>query len=167
MLLVLLVLLVALRRRDLFVRLAVNSLAIWVFVSLVAWPRVDPHRTPQQMMADVEDHLPPGAELGLLQFKEQFLLFSQRRLTHFSYLSPIDEQQKRAWVWVHEAPNRFVLTPTDAEVACFALSQAVSLGEAHRREWVLLGAASLKAECAAPQRDKRYVYEPTTQGVLP
>lgn len=164
---VLLLLLAVLRQRDLFVRLAVNSLAIWVFVSLVAWPRVDPHRTPQQIMADVEDHMPPGAELGLLQFKEQFLLFSQRKLTHFSYLSPIAEQERRAWVWVHEAPNRFVLTPTDAEVTCFDFSHAVSLGEAHRREWVLLGAEALKAECAAPQRDKRYVYQPHTQGVLP
>jgi 4-amino-4-deoxy-L-arabinose transferase-like glycosyltransferase len=164
---VLLVLLVALRRRDLFVRLAVNSLAVWVFVALVAWPRVDPHRTPQQIMADVEDHLPPGAELGLLQFKEQFLLFSQRKLTHFSYLSPIEQQERRAWAWVHEAPNRFVLTPTDAELTCFDFTQAVSLGEAHRREWVLLGAEALNAECAAPQRDKRYVYQPHTQGVLP
>ena len=163
----LLVLLVVTRKRDLFVRLAVNSLAIWVFVALVAWPRVDPHRTPQQIMADVEDHLPPGAELGLLQFKEQFLLFSQRELTHFSYLSPIEEQERRAWVWVHEAPNRFVLTPTDANLSCFDYTHAVSLGEAHRREWVLLGAEALNAECAAPQRDKRYVYQPNTQGVLP
>ena len=163
----LLVLLIALRKRDLFVRMAVNSLAIWVFVSLVAWPRVDPHRTPQQIMADVEDHLPPGAELGLLQFKEQFLLFSQRQLTHFSYLSKLEEQERRAWLWVHEAPNRFVLTPTDAELNCFDFSHAVSLGEAHRREWVLLGSESLNAECAAPLRDKRYVYQPNTQGVLP
>lgn len=165
--LVLLVLLVALRKRDLFVRMAVNSLAIWVFVSLVAWPRVDPHRTPQQIMADVEEHLPAGAELGLLQFKEQFLLFSQRKLTHFSYLSPIEEQERRAWLWIHEVPNRLVLAPTDAALTCFDFSHAVSLGEAHRREWVLLNAESLNATCAAPLRNKRFVYQPTTQGVLP
>ena len=164
---VLLVLLVALRRRDLFVRLAVNSLAIWVFVSLVAWPRVDPHRTPQQIMVDVEEHLPAGAELGLLQFKEQFLLFSQRQLTHFSYLSPLPEQERRAWAWLHEAPNRFVLTPTDAPLVCFDTARAISLGEAHRREWVLLGTESLNAVCEPPLRDKRYVYQPRLEGVLP
>lgn len=164
---VLLVLLVALRQRDLFVRLAVNSLAIWVFVSLVAWPRVDPHRTPQQIMVDVEEHLPPGAELGLLKFKEQFLLFSQRPLTHFSYLSKMQEQERRAWLWVKEAPNRFVLAPTDAEVTCFDFARGVSLGEAHRREWVLLGSESLQPECEAPLRDKRFVYQPHTQGILP
>ena len=163
----LLMLLVALRQRDLFVRLAVNSLAIWVFVSLVAWPRVDPHRTPQQIMVDVEEHLPAGAELGLLQFKEQFLLFSQRPLTHFSYLSPLEEQERRAWVWVHEAPNRFVLTPTDAPLRCFDTARAISLGEAHRREWVLLGSGALNERCEPPLRDKRYVYRPRLEGVLP
>ena len=164
---VLLVLLVVLRRRDLFVRMAVNSLAVWVFVSLIAWPRVDPHRTPQQIMVDVEAHLPAGAELGLLQFKEQFLLFSQRQLTHFSYLSPLPEQERRAWAWVHEAPNRFVLAPTDAPLSCFDTARAISLGEAHRREWVLLGTEALSATCAAPLREKRYVYQPRLDGVLP
>ncbi|MEZ5706426.1 MAG: glycosyltransferase family 39 protein [Burkholderiaceae bacterium] len=164
---VLLVMLVLFRRRDLFVRLAINSMAIWVFVSLVAWPRVDPHRTPQQIMADVESHLPAGAELGLIQFKEQFLLFSQRRLTHFSYLSPLKEQERRAWQWVHEAPNRFVLVPTDAELTCFDFSHAVTLGEAHRREWVLLGTEALHETCPAPTKDKRFVYVPRTEGVLP
>ena len=163
----LLILLAVFRRRDLFVRMAINSLAIWVFVSLVAWPRVDPHRTPQQIMVDVEEHLPAGAELGLLQFKEQFLLFSQRPLTHFSYLSPLEEQERRAWVWVHEAPNRFVLTPTDAPLRCFDTARAISLGEAHRREWVLLGSGALNERCEPPLRDKRYVYRPRLEGVLP
>ena len=163
----LLMLLAVFRRRDLFVRMAINSLAIWVFVSLVAWPRVDPHRTPQQIMVDVEEHLPAGAELGLLQFKEQFLLFSQRPLTHFSYLSPLEEQERRAWVWVHEAPNRFVLTPTDAPLRCFDTARAISLGEAHRREWVLLGSGALNERCEPPLRDKRYVYRPRLEGVLP
>jgi 4-amino-4-deoxy-L-arabinose transferase-like glycosyltransferase len=163
----LLLLLAVFRRRDLFVRMAINSLAIWVFVSLVAWPRVDPHRTPQQIMVDVEEHLPAGAELGLLQFKEQFLLFSQRPLTHFSYLSPLEEQERRAWVWVHEAPNRFVLTPTDAPLRCFDTARAISLGEAHRREWVLLGSGALNERCEPPLRDKRYVYRPRLEGVLP
>lgn len=163
----LLILLAVFRRRDLFVRMAINSLAIWVFFSLVAWPRVDPHRTPQQIMVDVEEHLPAGAELGLLQFKEQFLLFSQRPLTHFSYLSPLEEQERRAWVWVHEAPNRFVLTPTDAPLRCFDTARAISLGEAHRREWVLLGSGALNERCEPPLRDKRYAYRPRLEGVLP
>ena len=163
----LLVLLVLIRRRDLLERMAAASLTIWVFVSLMVWPRVDPYRTPQDMMEQVEQKLPPGAELALLYFKEQFLLFSHRPLTHFSYLAPLEQQERNAWVWMREAPNRQLLVPTDAKLECFDVAKAVSLGEAHRREWVLFGADAMRAGCAAPDRAQRFVYRPELRGVLP
>jgi hypothetical protein len=137
--LALIVLLVVMRKADLFVRLASASLLGWLLVSLLVWPRVDPHRTPNDMMLQVEQRLPPGAELGLIYFKEQFLLFSQPPLTHFSYLAPLLQQEQNAWIWMREAPGRHLLVPTDAELGCFDGARVVSLGEAHRREWVLLG----------------------------
>lgn len=163
----LLVLLIVIRRRDLLVRMAATSLTVWVFVSLMVWPRVDPYRTPQDMMEQVERQLPPGAELALIYFKEQFLLFSHRPLTHFSYLAPLDQQERNAWVWMREAPNRQLLVPTDAQLACFDVAKAVSLGEAHRREWVLFGADAVRPTCAAPTRAQRFVYRPDIRGVLP
>lgn len=165
--LVLLAFQVLVRRTDLFVRLAASSMGVWLFVSLVVWPAVDPYRTPQHLMEEVEQRLPAGTELGLLMFKEQFLLFSQRPLTHFSYLAPVAEQERNAWIWMREAPNRQLLVPTDAEVTCFDLTRADSLGEAHRREWVLLGQDALKPVCEAPKKSVRFHYEPVTKGVLP
>ena len=162
----LLLLVLWLRRRDLLVRLAATSLTIWVFVSLLVWPRVDPHRTPQALMAQVEQMLTPTSELGLLYFKEQFLLFSQRPLTHFSYLAPLDEQERNAWVWMKERPERFLLPPTDAVLACFDVAKARSLGEAHRREWVVYGADAMQAACDPPQEAVRFVYRPDPKGVL-
>lgn len=163
----LLAVLVLMRRREVFPRLAAASLTIWVVVSLMVWPRVDPYRTPQALMQQVEQRLPPSSELALLFFKEQFLLFSQRPLTHFSYLAPLQEQERNAWIWMHEAPNRFLLVPTDAELGCFDVAKAVSLGEAHRREWVIFGADTMRPDCAPPERARRYLYRPDPQGVLP
>jgi len=165
--LALLVLLVLIRRRDLLQRLAATSLLIWVFVSLLVWPKVDPHRTPQAMMEQIEQRLPPTSELGLLYFKEQFLLFSHRPLTHFSYLAPLEEQERNAWLWMKEQPGRHLLAPTDAELGCFDVAKTESLGEAHRREWVVYGPASMRATCEPPQRLRRFVYRPVTEGVLP
>ncbi|MDO8906217.1 glycosyltransferase family 39 protein [Hydrogenophaga sp.] len=162
-----LVLLVWLRRADLFVRLAASNLAVWLFVSLLVWPLADPYRTPQRQMEEVEQRLPGSAELGLLYFKEQFLLFAQRPLTHFSYLAPLAEQEKNAWIWMREAPRRFLLVPTGAELSCFDVSRAVSLGRAHRREWVLLGSETLTPVCGSPIKAERFVYRPVTHGVLP
>lgn len=163
----LLVVMLLVRRRDLLERLAAGTLTLWVFVALMVWPRVDPHRTPQELMEQVEHKLPASSELALLYFKEQFLLFSHRPLTHFSYLAPLEEQERNAWVWMHEAPNRFLLVPTDAELGCFDVTRTVSLGEAHRREWVLFGAESMRATCAPPKKIRRYVYRPDPHGVLP
>lgn len=162
----LLVLLIVIRRRDLLVRMAATSLTIWVFVSLMIWPRIDPYRTPQDIMKQVERRLPPGSALGLLQFKEQFLLFSHRPLTHFSYLAPLEQQERNAWVWMREAPNRQLLVPTDAKLDCFDLTRAASLGEAHRREWVLLSNDSMRPTCEAPALAQRFVYRPDLRGVL-
>ena len=163
----LLVVLVLMRRRDLLERLAATTLTVWVFVALLVWPRVDPHRTPQQMMGQVEQKLPPQSELALLYFKEQFLLFSQRPLTHFSYLAPLEQQERNAWVWMREAPQRFLLAPTDAALTCFDAARTVSLGEAHRREWVIYGAESLRTRCEPPVHLRRYLYRPDVRGVLP
>jgi 4-amino-4-deoxy-L-arabinose transferase-like glycosyltransferase len=163
----LLVLLIVIRRRDLLVRMAATSLVLWVFVSLMVWPRVDPYRTPQDMMEQVERQLPVNTELALIYFKEQFLLFSHRPLTHFSYLAPLEQQERNAWVWMREAPNRQLLVPTDAKLDCFDVTKAVSLGEAHRREWVLFGADAMRPACAAPSRAQRFVYRPDIRGVLP
>jgi 4-amino-4-deoxy-L-arabinose transferase-like glycosyltransferase len=162
----LLVLLVLIRRRDLLERMAATTLLIWVFVALLVWPRVDPHRTPQDMMDQIEQKLPPPSELALLYFKEQFLLFSQRPLTHFSYLAPLEEQERNAWRWMHEAPSRFLLVPTDAALTCFDGTKTVSLGEAHRREWVIYGADSMRAACEPPTTVRRYHYRPDPRGVL-
>lgn len=163
----LLVVMVLVRRRDLLERLVAATLTVWVFVALMVWPRVDPYRTPQEMMEQVEQKLPASSELALLYFKEQFLLFSQRPLTHFSYLAPLEEQERNAWIWMQEAPKRFLLVPTDAELGCFDVSKTVSLGEAHRREWVIYGAESMRASCEPPKNVRRYLYRPDVRGVLP
>jgi len=49
------------------------------------------------------------AELGLVNFKEQFILFSPMSVTHFSYLAPVEEQERNAWQWMQENKQRYVL----------------------------------------------------------
>ena len=65
------------------------------------------------------------------------------------------------------APTRHLLVPTDGALGCFDVSRAVSLGEAHRREWVLLGPDAVRPTCGTPARLQRFHYQPVTNGVLP
>lgn len=153
-------------RRPLLEQLAAVSLASWLIVALWAWPATDPHRSPRAAMADLEQRLPASAELGLLDFKEQFLLYARRPLTHFSYLAPLAEQERNAWQWMRERPGRWLLLPGSDRFTCFDLSRAQPLVAAHRREWVLLDASAMRSDCPPPQQVRRYTWQPRRLDIL-
>ncbi|MBD1576541.1 glycosyltransferase family 39 protein [Vibrio sp. S11_S32] len=134
------------------------ALAItWVLYSFVGYSLLNPMRTPAKaMMLDVQQKIGSDGELGLTRFKEQFLLFSPISLTHFSYLDEATEQDRNAWQWMKEKPNRYIMTTNSKDMECFDRTKAVDLGMAHRRDWILLDSRSLLTTCTAPQEKKRY-----------
>lgn len=132
-------------------------LATWLLYSLVGYSLLNPVRTPAKaVMQQVVDNIEPGAEVGITRFKEQFLLFSPIALTHFSYLTSSQQQDRNAWLWMKEQPGRYILTQNDQDLTCFDASQSIDLGEAHRRHWILLGQDSLLETCPKPERVVRY-----------
>jgi len=149
-----------LRRWPTLPRLAAVALLAWCGVGAWIWPVMDPHRTPAALMADLERRLDPAREVGLLDFKEQFLLFSARPLTHFSYLDPVQEQERNAWRWMAEDPRRVLLLPDHLNLSCFDLTRQQVLGEAHRRQWVLLDAEARRPSCESPKTVRRHRWQP-------
>ncbi len=129
----------------------------WILYSSAGYLLLNPIRTPaKEMMLDVQQKIGVDGELGLTRFKEQFLLFSPISLTHFSYLADEKEQDRNAWLWMNEKSKRFIFTTDSKDMECFDTSKAIRLGEAHRRDWILLNSDSLKASCAAPLSKKQY-----------
>ncbi len=153
-------------RRQVLEQLSIAALACWLFVAWWVWPVMDPHRTPKAMMAQLEQRLDHSHEVGLLKFKEQFLLFSQRPLVHFSYLDPAEEQERNAWQWMRENPQRVLLLPDSLALTCFDIGRAQVLGTEHRRDWVLLDASAMKPTCEAPERVRRYRWAPQRMDIL-
>ena len=127
---------------------------------------MDDHRTPRELMTELDRRLPPETQVGLVDFKEQLLLFSHRPLTHFSYLEPIQEQERRAWLWMNQDRRRVLLLPDHLNLTCFDLSRQQVLGTAHRRDWVLLDAGTLRAGCEAPRRLRSYTWAPRRTDIL-
>lgn len=153
-------------RRQVLEQLSIAAMACWLFVAWWVWPVMDPHRTPKAMMAQLEQRLDHSHEVGLLKFKEQFLLFSQRPLVHFSYLDPAEEQERNAWQWMRENPQRVLLLPDSLALTCFDIARAQVLGTEHRRDWVLLDASAMKPTCEAPERVRRYRWAPQRMDIL-
>ncbi len=129
----------------------------WIIYSTAGYILLNPIRTPaKDIMAEVKADIGPNGELGLTRFKEQFLLFSDIPLTHFSYLATTQEQDRNAWLWMSEKPNRFILSTDDDSMECFDRSKATQLDKAHGREWILLGKDAMLPTCPAPEVVKRY-----------
>jgi 4-amino-4-deoxy-L-arabinose transferase-like glycosyltransferase len=155
-----------LRKRALFEQLALASVLTWLFVSLWLWPILNPHRTPRAIMQELERRLAPEAEVGMLEFKEQFLLFADRPVVHFSYLAPLPRQEWNAWSWMRADPSRVLLLPDGLALRCFDLAKKRVLGEAHRRNWVLLDASSARESCDAAADHAPYRYVPVKKDIL-
>ncbi|MGI2258160.1 ArnT family glycosyltransferase [Shewanella sp. GXUN23E] len=153
--LVWLVLLWLLRQQGALLRAGMVSLLAWLLVGTWGYLLLDTMRTPKALMAQVAERIGPDGQLGLVDFKEQFILFSPIDITHFSYLAPVDEQARNAWQWMH-APHqgvRYILLPENDNLPCFDMSQAQVVGQAHRRLWLLLPQQAMLAECDAPKTE--------------
>ena len=141
-------------------------LLCWFALSCWVWPAMDAHRTPKALMLELERAVDARHEVGLLQFKEQFLLFSRRPLTHFSVLAPVAEQERNAWRWMQEDPSRVLLVPDSLDLACFDMHRLRVLGNAHRQDWGLLDAGALKPRCEPPLKTLRYTWRPQRLDIL-
>ncbi|RUO79902.1 glycosyl transferase [Idiomarina tyrosinivorans] len=148
-----------LRKHGAFTRYAGQVAVIAVIISFWAYPIMEPLRTPKNVMQEATRAV-DGGELGIIEMKEQYLLFSPIPVTHFSYFRESDEQFRSAWQWIHEQPNRFIMAPTNVEFTCFSGAGAKDLGIAHREEWKLLGIEQADATCQAPSQHKVYVSPP-------
>ncbi|OON60502.1 hypothetical protein B0920_16080 [Massilia sp. KIM] len=155
-----------LRKRALFEQLALAGVLAWLFVSIWMWPILNLHRTPRAIMQELEHSIAPDAQVGMLEFKEQFLLFSDRPLVHFSYLAPLAQQEWNAWRWMRADRSRVLLLPDGLALRCFDLSRKRLLGNAHRRDWILLDASAVRDSCEGSADRAPYRYLPVKKDIL-
>ncbi|MBL4914679.1 ArnT family glycosyltransferase [Shewanella schlegeliana] len=156
------VILVALRHSQAMVRMGISLAMTWMVIGTWGYTILEPMRTPQVLMANVAEAIGPDGQLGLVKFKEQFILFSPVDITHFSYLAPLEQQERNAWQWMHEGDERYILVGDHQKLSCFDFSGAKSMGVAHRDNWVLLSKDNMLPTCAEP--DRRYQYFTPTPG---
>ncbi len=122
--------------------------ATWVLYGLVAHPLLTDSSSAKALMDDVGRRIGPGAQLGLVGWREQNLLMADRPAETFGFKAPVAEQMQRGIAWQRQAPGtRWLLVQETALPHCARMSDAQALGGANRREWWLLP-ASATAPCA-------------------
>jgi len=155
--------LAAFRFRHAVTGLVVFTLIVWTTAGWLVIPLSNEKRSGRLILPAAEAAMAPGETLGLLQWKEQFLLYAHRPLVHFGYRrKSTRELDLEAADWLgSRLSNRLLLTDEDFE-PCFSPDGAIPLGYAHRRHWFVIGPDAVEPGCSSGSDSTGVVrYTPT------
>ena len=135
-------------RRAPFAAVCAVLSSLWLHWGLWGYPLMNPVRTPQGIMEQVRSTIPDSASLLIVNFREQFLLFSQRPIEHWPYLMPDGDEYQASLAWVeHGDGHRWLLAPAKVMQRCFDPAQSIALGLRHGEQWTLYPQRALLATC--------------------
>jgi hypothetical protein len=104
--------------------------------------------------------VPSDTDLGLLAYKEQFLLYLDRPIVNFGHARWREEGQESfdASAWLNGADDRTLLIPESALNPCFVSTSKQLAGESSGDQWFLVKGRA-EANCVqkgSPARAIRY-----------
>jgi 4-amino-4-deoxy-L-arabinose transferase-like glycosyltransferase len=144
------------RRAEL--ALVVGLAGLWTLFGLVGYPLLNNSSSARNVMTRAGQLIGPDAELGLVAWREQILFEADRPVQTFGFGK--EEHWGVEWkvqwrdgiAWMRAAPQRrwlFVLGESLPD--CVQREQAVHVGVANRRDWWLVPAAAVPADCMASE----------------
>jgi hypothetical protein len=127
---------------------------------------VNPHLNDLQSGASfvrrIEQTADPQQELGLVAFKEQYVLNARRSIVHFGHARWREAEQEMAdaALWLSEKPGRQLVINDDARAACFMSAAVQDLGAANRSEWYLVSGGAEQSCIARGKPGAAHYYLP-------
>lgn len=112
-------------------------------------PQMNPVRSSRAFMQSVYAQLPVGAELGMMGYKEQFLLHLQGPIVNFGHRRWVEGQQEAydAARWLNESKERVLLLPETALEPCFEGARRIGSSTISGEVWLLVAEPAAE-ECA-------------------
>jgi hypothetical protein len=123
-----------------FMAYALTLVAVLAIVGFWINPAIDRVRSGAGFVRRVETAVPAGRELGLVGYKEQYLLQLRRPITNFGHARwrEGDQEAADAALWLSRSSDRILLADRTVVDACFKSARARSVGRANRIEWFLI-----------------------------
>lgn len=136
-------------RRGFAAWAAVLAVAVCVTGLWVA-PMIDGARSGRDFIRALERAVPAGAELGMVRYREQYLLQLTRPATNFGHRRDERDEQELfdAAAWLGAAPGRVLMVDAAGRARCFGSAAAIGVGESNRKAWYLVSAPA-GPDCAA------------------
>ncbi len=131
--------LLAVWKRALFAWPAVLG-AVALVWSYWITPSIDGERSARDFMRQTQALVPADTELGLLAYKEQFLLYLNRSIVNFGHARWREGEQEAfdASAWLNGAGGRALLVPESALTRCFVSTSKQLAGESSGDRWFLV-----------------------------
>lgn len=132
---------------------------VWMMAALmtgygaVVFPLANDLRSGGNIPRAAEALLSADETLGLVRWKEQFLLHARRPLVHFGYRrNPEAAELADALAWLQQQPGRALVMRAQDLSPCVDPDRAVAVGFAHGLDWVLVRADALGGACEIADR---------------
>ncbi len=114
--------------------------ALWIGLSLVAYPALDAHSSGRSIMLRAREAA-GDTEIGLVGWREQNLLQARGPVAEFGFKAKPADQFAAALVWLRTSEDRrAIFADANALPACVNRQRITTLGNSNRRDWVLLRA---------------------------
>jgi 4-amino-4-deoxy-L-arabinose transferase-like glycosyltransferase len=128
------------RPRRGFLAFAGVLTAALLIVSFWVNPQLNDARSGESFVARIEQTADPHKELGLVAFKEQYVLHARRPIVHFGHARwrEADQEMADAALWLSDKHGRQLLINDIARAKCFSDAPVQSLGTANRSGWYLV-----------------------------
>jgi 4-amino-4-deoxy-L-arabinose transferase-like glycosyltransferase len=139
----------------------------WLVVSFTIYPQINGARSAKDFVARLEQLADPNRELGLLAYKEQFLLYLTRPSVNFGHRrwreGPLESYDAARWLGEH--PDRQLLVADDQLEPCFATArERIEVGTSSREDWFLVS-GPVSPDCAARGKPEHVIrYSPPHPG---
>ena len=133
--------------------------AVW---SYGITPAIDGERSARDFMKKTLALVPRDAELGLLAYKEQFLLYLDRPIVNFGHARWREGEQEAydASVWLSAVPGRVLLVPESALAPCFVNTSKRLAGLSSSDQWFLVRGEAEQGCVAKGDRSRAIHYRP-------
>jgi hypothetical protein len=114
--------------------------SVLLIVSFWVNPQLNATRSGATFAARIEKTADSHQELGLVAFKEQYVLNARREIVHFGHARWREAEQEMAdaALWLAGKPGRQLVINDNARAACFKNAPVQPLGDANGSQWFLV-----------------------------
>ena len=124
---------------------------LWTTYGLGLAPTLDADSSARKLMQRVGQQIGPDAQLGMVAWREQNLLQSDRDTLDFGFKNSWEEQWAAAGPWLQADPSqRWIFVLEKALTPCADRSRVVNIGQSNRNRWLLVPGTAWRRGCITP-----------------